>query len=1104
MEQPQHPNLLPQAHGSAYRFFNCVVRYHKLFTLLSVVLLVVLVSFITQLTKDTRADAFMQPDNPALLYRDKVKEQFGLADPFVIAVAHSQANGIYQPQVLQLVDTISEQVLTLDNIDPDRIFSLATENNITGNDEGLEVAPFFDPVPTEADQALAIKQAIDDFPLYQGKLVSRDGQMTLIVLEMINEDLAEQTYLTLENLVGTIETDSEVSLHLAGEGAISGYLGSYIDADAKKLNPLAGLIITLLIALAFRRLAPALLANVIIAASVLITLSMMAASGVPFYVITNALPVILIGVSVADTIHIFSHYYHLQTQQPERPRRQLVTETLADIWRPITLTTLTTAAGFLGLYFASQMPPFRYMGLFTALGVAIAWVFSLVFLPAAMAWLQPKVSPGFIRLQQKSTGDLFARAMIAHGGFSLKHAKGVAIAGLVLTLAGVYGATHLRVDEDRINTFHPSEAIYKADRAINHHTDGTNNIDVVIETPNPEDLFTPENLHKIEALQHYALTLPHVNNATSIVDYLKQMNRVLNDGDSTAYTLPETKQAVAQFMLLYNSSSDPTDFEEEIDYDYRTANLRLLMDDAAFSNTKLVVEALQAYIDTEFNSDAITATLSGRITVNYHWIKKIGPSHFYSLAIALLLVLLVSSLLFRSLNAGLLSIIPVGSAILLIYSAMSVLNITLGIGTSMFASVAIGLGVDFAIHTLDRIRNQMTLWSHTQSTISASEFDQQILAIFPTTGRALLFNFLAIACGFGVLISSKVVPLNNFGTIVALAVTTSFIASVIILPALITLTRPKFVLGHLTVAEHTSVLGDTTKANTTTSTVATSAKLLPLLVVSVAALTLGQTNNAIAEADNNVPVEHSTRAALSANDIVRRVNGMDDGEHVRRKLTMVLTDRRGKQRVRETVGYRKYFGEEKRTILFYTGPSNVRDTGFLTYDYPAQQNRDDDQWLYLPALRKVRRISSSDRGDYFLGTDFTYEDIKKEGRLEPADFNYTILAHHSENGITTYHLEATPKNTTIAKELGYGRTELWINSESWLVVKAEFWDLRGKPLKALIAKDVRLVDGIWTRHQLTMSNHKTGHTSVFTFSEVDYQTPVDDQVFNQRSLKRGL
>ena len=114
------------------------------------------------------------------------------------------------------------------------------------------------------------------------------------------------------------------------------------------------------------------------------TLSVMAASLVAFFVITNALPVILIGISVADAIHIYSHYFDLQAEQPLKNRKELVVETMVGMWRPVTLTTLTTMAGFLGLYFAAYMPPFKYFGLFTAFGVFVAGVYSLIFLPAAM------------------------------------------------------------------------------------------------------------------------------------------------------------------------------------------------------------------------------------------------------------------------------------------------------------------------------------------------------------------------------------------------------------------------------------------------------------------------------------------------------------------------------------------------------------------------------------------------------------------------------------------------------------------------------------------------------------------------------------------------
>jgi len=1059
-------NFEKQAMRPARQFFQQLVRYPKTVVLLSVLLMAGLFMFLPQLTKDTRADAFLAADNPALLYRDKVKAQFGLSDPMVIAVVREGQGGIFNPQTLALVDRLTWEVSDLPNIDAERVISLATENNIVGTQDGMDVDPFFDPVPVTQQQADAVRRAIDDFPLYQGSLVAKDGHATLIVAEMIDENLAEQTYGEILAIVEQIAVNNGEELHVAGEGAIAGYLGSYIDADAQRLNPLAGLVITLIILLAFRRLAPALLGNVIIAASVLMTLGIMAVSGVSFFVITNALPVILIGIAVAD-VHIFSHYYDLQARNPEGDRKMLVVETMAEMWRPVTLTTLTTMAGFMGLYFAAYMPPFSYFGLFTAIGVLIAWFYSLFFLPAAMAIVKPRVSAAFIRAWQQQKPDIFSGLMGRVGRFTQQHAKVTLLVGVLLAVTGVYSASQLKVDEDRIETFATSERIYQADKVINRHLNGTNYLDVVIETPVAEDLFKPENLAKIDALQAYVETLPHVMGSTSIADYLKQMNRSLNDGRPDAYHLPESKELAAQYFLLYSASSEPTDFEEEVDYDYQTANIRVTLNSGSYTDTKVVVEALQDYLSSEFNSPAIKATLSGRVNVNYHWIRDLGDSHFAGLGITLLLVWMVSSLLFRSTVAGLYSLIPVAGAVLLVYATMVLLDIHLGIGTSMFASVAIGLGVDFAIHTIERLR--VLYREH------SGNLGQAMDELYATTGRALLFNFLAIAGGFGVLISSKVVPLNNFGLIVVLSVTTSFLASMTLLPALVKVFKPAF----MEPVEAVRQVGFRRAIGTTAM----------VLIIGISGLW---------------GISSTARAGeLPAGDwIVEQINNIDDGEFVSRKLTMHMIDRRGKERVRETTAYRKYFGDEKRTVLFYLAPANVRDTAFLTYDY-KDPSAGDDQWLYLPALRKVRRISASDRGDYFLGTDFTYEDIKKEGKIEPGDFHFKTVQKELIGDAETFLVEATPQSDAIARELGYGKTRFWVDRANWIIVKAEYWDIKGKLLKTLVADDIRQVDGIWTRHDLTIDNHKTGHKTVFTFSEVDYRTAVKDDIFTKRALSRG-
>lgn len=239
----------------------------------------------------------------------------------------------------------------------------------------------------------------------------------------------------------------------------------------------------------------------------------------------------------------------------------------------------------------------------------------------------------------------------------------------------------------------------------------------------------------------------------------------------------------------------------------------------------------------------------------------------------------------------------------------------------------------------------------------------------------------------------------------------------------------------------------------------------------------------------------------SGDEIAERINARDEGQAVSRLLTMELTDADGKTRIRKTKGFRKYYGVEKRTAIFYLEPRNIKGTAFLTYDYPET---DDDQWLYLPALRKVRRISASDRGDYFLGTDFTYEDIKLESRVSLDDYTRKTLGEDQVEGVHCLVLESVPVNAEVATELGYGKVQQCVDDNIWMVRRAEMWDVQGNLLKTVNFRDIRQVQGIWTQHELSVVNHKTGHQTRFVFSDVNYQDGIADSVFSKEALKRGL
>jgi len=416
----------------------------------------------------------------------------------VIAVVNKGEKGIFNPVSLQLIQWLTDEVMKMPEINRDRVVSLATEDNITGNAEGMVVEAFYETPPTTQSDADNIRQAVMDFPLYLGSLVARDGSAALIVTEVYDANVAPKVYQKLLELIERAPTHGE-ELHVAGDGAVSGYLVTYINADSARLVPISVVIITLLCILSFRTWRGVMIPTVVILSAAASALGLMAAFGVPIYVITTSMPILLVGVAVADSIHVLSQYYEELAAHPEKTQRELVVRTMLLMWRPVTITTLTSMVGFLGISISSFMPPMQAFGLFSLIGLGVAGLFSLTFVPAALVILKPIQSPAF-----KSNGpDIFSRSMDRAGGWVLDHSKTVLALALVVSIAGVMGALKLEVNESWVENFRSSEPIYLADAAINDALDGSNTLDIVIETPSKEDIFKPENLQRIDALQTF-------------------------------------------------------------------------------------------------------------------------------------------------------------------------------------------------------------------------------------------------------------------------------------------------------------------------------------------------------------------------------------------------------------------------------------------------------------------------------------------------------------------------------------------------------------------------------------------------------------------------
>jgi len=230
-------------------------------------------------------------------------------------------------------------------------------------------------------------------------------------------------------------------------------------------------------------------------------------------------------------------------------------------------------------------------------------------------------------------------------------------------------------------------------------------------------------------------------------------------------------------------------------------------------------------------------------------------------------------------------------------------------------------------------------------------------------------------------------------------------------------------------------------------------------------------------------------------EVMEKVDARDDGKTMVSTSKMVLTNRQGRQRERQTKMIRKDYGQDEKSLFVFLQPADVAGTAFLNWSYD-DASKDDDKWLYMPALRKVRRIASSNTGDYFMGTDFTYDDM---GQREPEEDNHKLVREEKLDGLDCWVVESTP----IEDDYQYAKVIKWVNKEYLLAVKAEFYDKKGRYLKTMTSSDIQKIDGIWTAFSRFMDNKQEKHTTLLKIQAVHYNKTVSDRLFKVASLKRG-
>jgi len=244
-------------------------------------------------------------------------------------------------------------------------------------------------------------------------------------------------------------------------------------------------------------------------------------------------------------------------------------------------------------------------------------------------------------------------------------------------------------------------------------------------------------------------------------------------------------------------------------------------------------------------------------------------------------------------------------------------------------------------------------------------------------------------------------------------------------------------------------------------------------------------------------------AALSAREIMEKVDARDDGDNMTARQEMVLIDKSGHERVREIMAFSKDQGRDTLRLMFFLAPADVKGTGFLTYDYYSG-DKDDDQWLYLPELKKTKRIASSDKSSAFMGSDFSYADMTRRVLDE---WTYKLLKEDQVRGDKVWLIEALPASPIIRDRYGYDKSVLFVRQDIFMAIRAVHWVSEGNKLKYFDIKKLERIDGIWIGTELDMKTTKdrqTLHRTVLKFFDVKYNQNLDPEMFSIRRLEKGL
>jgi len=720
------------------------------------------------------------PPIPEKIYLDKIEEIFGTSGEYVfVGVVAPQEGEIFNPQTLRKIRTISRKAKSLPEVG--EVFSPTEADYIKGTEWGIEVTPLLeDEVPEDSQNIEDFKKRILTNDMFQG-IVSQDGKAAAIMISVKEGADKDALAKKLEEIAKKEEGPEKI--YVGGKTIIDSAVGSLMIRDLTYLIPVVLGVVVVILYLSFRTLMGVLLPLTTVIISTIWAMGTMILLGIPLDITTFILPILLMAVGTAYGIHILNRYYELKDS---KDKSKIVSGILNKVGSAVLVAGLTTIAGFSSLAI-SKMQGLQKFGLLTALGISAALCFSLLFIPSLIMVIpvknkKRKAVSAKVKSVHNNPGkvDYLMLALEKLGKIVYKRKKTVLFCAIIITAFFVTGIPLTSTESNPLLFFPSNNPYRKAEDVLNHYFMGTTPLQVVVKAPGPDEIKEPSILRSIDRLEEHVKGLSYVGGTRSINDFIKSINKALHEDKQEFYRIPDTRREVAQYLLLYSMSADPQDFEQFVDNSFQTANVMIFLKSGHSADIKRAIKSVESFASENFPPEVeVRVTGQGAL---FPVINKLLVNTFIrSIILSLILVFIISATIFRSLKAGVFSLIPISLAVLINFGVMGWFKIPLNIGTVAISAIAVGIGIDYAVHFISRLRGE----SMNKSVLSA------LVKTFQTTGKAIIYNAASVSCGFLVLLASSIKWYHFLGGLMSLVMLISAMGALTVLPVTVVLTRSK-------------------------------------------------------------------------------------------------------------------------------------------------------------------------------------------------------------------------------------------------------------------------------------------------------------------------